>query len=320
MKRFTIAITGITALGIFALGCGDVDEGQYNEATQTAKMVCASATTAPIVVGNKVAGKILVRNDKNKLYVTFIATYPGATFDRTRFAVTNKIKDLWKPWKWRYKNSHKKGTKKFTRVIKLKKGWKVGKTLYIAGYFRLKYNNKMYHGWVKGGYMKYKVGECYLDAVLPTGNVDMYVKSSSSYSRLILNLKNVGDSFDVWDGAWPGWCVEKTVYIRVGKWYSRQLVSSQDTANLPDRAKNVNWQMVNYMINNKDPKASTTDIQNAIWHVLGYIPMPTDADAKKMIAKAKKFGKNFRPTYGDSVAVIYLSASGVQLVFLEVVL
>ena len=309
MRRWSIfTIASVAILGLLVMGCGSMDDTEYSEVSQTAKLVCASATTVPVKVGSKTAGKITVRNDKNKLYLTFTATYPGAFLHRVIYKVNGV--------KWKTKKL-KKHPKSWTKTMKLRKKWKPGTKLNIKAIVAFYYKGLIIPAWVTG---KYTVGECYLDAVLPVGNVDMWVKSSGAYSRLVLNLKNVVDGFDVWPGAWPGWCVEKTVYIRTGKLYSRQVVSSQDTANLPDRAKNVNWQLVNYMINNKSPKASTTDIQNAIWHVLGYIGMPSDPDAKAMIVKAKKYGKNFRPTYGDSVAVIYLSATGVQLVFLEVVL
>ena len=42
------------------------------------------------------------------------------------------------------------------------------------------------------------------------------------------------------------------------------------------------------------------------------------AEAKAMILDAKTNGQNFRPQVGDEVAVIFLSAKNVQLVFLEV--
>jgi len=285
-----------------------MDEGEYNEVTQTAKMVCAPATTVPMMVGKKKAGTLMVRNNKKHLFLTFKATYHKAFLHKVYYKVANV--------KWKQKKL-KKHPKSWTKKMKLRKKWKPGTKLNIKALVLFYYKGLLIPSWVKG---QYTVGECYLDAVLPVGNVPMYVKSSNSYSKLVLNLKGVGDGFDVWNGAWPGWCVEKTVYIRTGVWYKRQLVSSQDTANLPDRAKNVNWQMVNYIINNKGSKASVKDIQNAIWHVLGYIGMPSDPDAKALVYKAKKFGKNFRPKYGDSVAVIYLSAKKVQLVFLEVIL
>ncbi len=312
---FTLASTAV--LGLLVLGCGSADEGDYAEKSQTAKMVCAPASTAPINVFGMSAGKVIVRNDKKKLYLTFAATYNGAYLHRVNYRVGKKLR--WDWWNWK-KKVLKKHPKKWTKKMKLRKKWKPGTKLYVQAFVTFWYKGKKYWGWVKGGSMKYTVGECYLDAVLPNKCVPMYVKSSNSYSKLVLNLKNVPDGFDVWDGAWPGWCVEKTVYIRTGKWYCQPVVSSQDSANLPDRAKNVNWQMVNYIINNKSPKASVNDIQYAIWHVLGYVGYPKDPDAQAMVNKAKKFGKNFRPSYGDSVAVIYLSAKGVQLVFLEVTL
>ncbi len=213
--------------------------------------------------------------------------------------------------------------------IKRRGGWKDGKEVSFAAFARVaKLNSKGWPvkimgayagkaGW-KGNIFSHTMKDCYKDVKLPLGPITMYTKAGGN-SSWTFTLKDVPDGYDVWNGVWKGWCVEKVVYMKSGYTYKAQLVSSQDTKNLPDRAKNVNWQLANYVLNHKHGKASVKDIQNAIWYLLGYLTsMPTDAEAKAMILDAKTNGQNFRPQVGDEVAVIFLSAKNVQLVFLEV--
>ena len=325
--RSIFSIICVVSMGALLLSCGGMEEGdQFGSVSQTAKMVCSSPTVVKLLAADSTqVGSVMLRNNKGKLFVTYTLTN-GYKLVNTRFHVARKVSQIpqfkngkFRQNKFRYRNIHKKRPTKFTRGIKLRKKWKPGVSLVVAVFAKVIKSGTKSNTWIENSYTSYKVGECYLDAVLPTTPVSMYV-GSSKYAKLGLNLSKVGDGFDVWNGHWPGWCVEKTVYIRTGKLYSAKVVSSQDTANLPDRAKNVNWQLVNYIINNKHPKATTTDVQNAVWHVLGYIGAPSDKEAKWMVNKAKANGKGFRPTYGDSVAAIFLSNVGTQLVFLEVAL
>ena len=340
MRRWrSISVLACVTLALgFIMGCGGMDEADnVGTIDQAAKRVCGEKTVMPLYThdGTRV-GRVVVRNNNNKVIVKY-KVKKGWVLWRTKYHFARKAKNIpttkigWlNHFKFKKQEWHKSQPTKFVDKIKRRNKWDDGTKIHFAAFARVaKLNSKGWPvkiagawagkaGW-KGYSFNHTMKDCYLDVSLPPGAVTMVPKTSNTYSKWILTLKNVPDGYDVWDGPWNGWCVEKTVYMKPGYTYTAKLVSSQDTANLPDRAKNVNWQLVNYMINNRHPKASVTDVQNAIWYVLGYITkMPTDTEAKAMVLDAYKNGKNFRPKYGDNVAVIFLSAKTVQLVFLEV--
>ncbi len=320
------------------LGCGGVEfDDETGSLEQQARTVCGEKTVLPLYAhdGTKV-GKVVVRNNNKKVIVKY-KTRGNWVIWRTKYHFANKAKNIpqtkagWlKHWKFKKKAWHKGQPKKFVDKFKRRKGWKDGKEVHFAAFARVaKLNKKGWPvkivgawagkaGW-KGNIFNHTMTDCYKDVKLPKGQITMCTKANGPSSKWLFTLKGVPDGYDVWDGKWNGWCVEKVVYMKSGVCYKSTLVSSQDTKNLPDRAKNVNWQLVNYVLNNKHPKASINDMQYAIWYLLGYITkMPTDKETKAMILDAQKNGKDFRPQVGDTVAVIWLSAKGVQLVFLEV--
>lgn len=319
----------IAALGTFIIGCGGEEEGTIGSLDQAAKMVCGTAKTVNLVGDDgTVVGQVSVKNDQNKVYVTY-TTKDAWKILNIKFHVAEKLNNIPKFGNGQFNRFafdhihwYPKMVTTITQDIKLKKNWKVGDTLYVAAFARVvKVTNGQIAtqgSWGNDGSFTYMVNECYLDVSLPPGAVTMVPTVSTKDSPWTLTLSKVPDGYDVWDGAWKGWCVEKTVYMTPNVTYTAKLVSSQDTANLPDRAKNVNWQLVNYLLNHKKAGATYSDIQNAIWYLLGYITYPTDPDAQAMILDAQTNGKTFRPTYGDDIAVIFLSNVGVQLVFLEV--
>lgn len=330
MDRFTSIVSALAVTALM-LSCGGMEE-DIGSITQASKLVCGAPAVFPLVASDSsVVGQVSVHNDQNKLHITYTTTGDWVLLN-TKFHVARFLKGIphnkkntkFKRFKFRYKKKLRK-TKPttYTKSIKLRKKWTVGTELFVAAFARVaKLDSagkpiKKLKSWAKGSYFKVAITECYVDLVLPSKAVTMVPKYPGGATHWILNLKKVPDFYDVWDGAWDGWCVEKNTYMKPGYTYTGLVVSSQDTAHLPDRAKNVNWALVNYLLNNKHPKASKSDIQNAIWHLLGYIGYPTDAEAKAMVNDAKANGKGFRPGYGQKVAVIFLSPIGVQLVFLE---
>ena len=322
-----------------ALGCGgEVFDEDIGSLEQQARTVCGEKTVLPLYAhdGTKV-GKVVVRNNNNKVIVKY-KTFGKWVLLSTNYHFANKAKQIpaWKNGrlkviKFKKKATHKTQPSKYVDKFKRRGAWKEGKAVYMAAHAVVaKLNSKGWPVKIKGAWagkaanwmgtvFSHTITDCYKDVKLPTGAITMCTKANGPTSKWLFTLKNVPDGYDVWDGLWNGWCVEKTVYMKSGVCYKSTLVSSQDTKNLPDRAKNVNWELVNYLLNHKHPKASINDIQNAMWYLLGYITaMPTDVETKAMIVDAQNNGKGFRPMIGDEIAVIWLSAKGVQLVFLEV--
>lgn len=343
MKRWRALgpILSMLSVGALLLACGGMEptidqpgsDADVGTLEQASKVVCAAPKTVALKANGKKRGTISIRNTDNWVYVTYTAKN-GWAFQRTAFALTkfaaliprDKNDKFIEQLFW-YRKYQPNTATTVTHKIRKWAWWPEGTRLYLAAWAKMVKVNKKgkvkktEYAWSKGSEtktVKYKVGDCYLDVNLPPNAVTMVPKTSSKNSSWVLNLSNVPDGYDVWNGPWNGWCVEKTVYMTPNKTYTAKLVSSQDTKNLPDRAKNVNWPMVNYLLNHPNANASVKDVQDAIWYLLGYIGMPSDADAKALITQAQKYGKNFRPNLGDQVAVVFLNAETVQLVFLEV--
>jgi hypothetical protein len=317
-------------------GCGQQDEGPMAGTSQAVKLVCGGETVVTLYseTGGVPMGTVTVKNDETKLYVSY-ETASGYVLVNTRVHVARKLKSIphtklgkLRPNQFNYKNVHKMTfPTTFTRSIFLPKKVRTpGTVLYVAAFAQvgvLDSGGKLvaqYRAWANKGFFTYTVQECFLDVELPPGAVNMVPRYPGTTSHWVLNLSGIKEphTYDVWNGAWPGWCVEKLTTMVPNRTYTAKLVSSQDQAGNLDRAKNVNWQLVNYLLNHKHPKASLKDIQDAIWHLLGYIGAPTDPEAVAMVLDARKNGVGFRPTYGDVIAVVFMNDVKTQLVFLEV--
>jgi len=324
--------------GGLALGCGgEVFDEDIGTLELQAKKVCGEKTVLPLLAydGTKV-GKVIVRNNNRKVIVKYVTNGRWRLL-ATKYHYANKAKGIpkykfgrLKTLKFKKQAFHKNMPKKYVDRFKRRGGWKDGKAINLAAFARVVLVNKK--GWPvkikgawagkacwKGNIFKHTITDCYVDVKLPKGKITMCTKANGPASKWVFTLKNVPTGYDVYNGKWDGWCVEKMVYMKSGYCYKSTVHSSLDKKNLPDRVKNVNWDLVNYVLNHKHPQASINDLQYAMWYLLGYITkMPTDPQAKAMVQQALKKGKGFKPKYGDDVAVIFLSAKGVQLVFMEV--
>lgn len=110
---------------------------------------------------------------------------------------------------------------------------------------------------------------------------------------------------------YPGWCVEKDVYIYIGPTYTFNLYSSLDE---PVLGILVDWHRINWILNNKG-SFTPAQIQDAIWYFDG------GGVAKNALAQAAlddPASVNFVPQCGQVYALI-LEASGgdYQIIFVE---
>jgi hypothetical protein len=321
------------AVGLLVMGCGGMEPTeeapQIATMEQASMMVCGEKTTVPLYArdGTKV-GDVIVKNNANKVVVKYKMTGKWRLAEskyivtKFRLLIPGVIGGHLLPNLFWYQDTHN-NVKAFTDKLNIPNWWPTGTNLYVAAYAKaVKVNKKGVAGrtayaMAANSPFRYQVKSCYRDVRLPKGAIDLVGTTPGNPGYWGFTLSKVPDGYDIWDGKWAGWCVEKKVYMSKNTKYTSTVVSSQDTKNLPDRAKNVNWPMVNYLLNNKHPGASTTDIQDAIWHLLGYVAYPTDTEAKWMVDQAKLYGKTFRPAKGQKVAVVFLSAQTVQLVFFE---
>jgi hypothetical protein len=133
-------------------------------------------------------------------------------------------------------------------------------------------------------------------------------------------------------GYYLGWCVDRVGLISPGTTYSAEFYSTYGT--LPtdpyatevgeDRFATVNWDKINYLLNNKG-SISAGALQNVIWSFTGdYDPNSLGTAAKAVYDDADNNGDGFFPSPGQIFAVIvfvdqmYNSNVPIQLTIIEV--
>jgi hypothetical protein len=128
-------------------------------------------------------------------------------------------------------------------------------------------------------------------------------------------LSGVPAGYDVANGVYVGWCVDLVgIVTRGGPGYEVMLYSSLTP---PAEVASIPWDMINYIINNK--QGTGTDVQEAIWYfvnggawpTLAELPgwpfaTPPSAAASAMVADALANGVGFVPGPGELLAVICL--------------
>ena len=130
---------------------------------------------------------------------------------------------------------------------------------------------------------------------VPKFEVDMVVAHWGAESYFDTTISGIGgpeEGYSVWDGTWVGWCVDEYHYIYPGTTYPITLNSTYDPLMLwPDD----DWDMVNYLINHKDPSADRVQIQKAIWYFINGGYAGSDPVILDMITEAEINGDSFIP-------------------------
>jgi parallel beta-helix repeat protein len=163
----------------------------------------------------------------------------------------------------------------------------------------------------------------YPNAKIPTSQVTMNaVDGTDSY--FLITLSNVPPGYHVKNGEYYGWCFEKSVAMTRNMNHPVKLCHSYDP-NMPDVFKDVNWSMINYVINDKGGRSKEV-LQDAIWSYIEGVE-PTSADAETLLAEAASMTSSYTPSIGDKIAVlVYLDPDAnlpsdyppVQHTFIEV--
>ena len=154
---------------------------------------------------------------------------------------------------------------------------------------------------------------------LPPTSV-LLVANNGTQAFFDITLSNVPPGYDVSNGMYLGWCIDRTAEMQFDAPHSVTLHSSLN----PDVLADQNWTMVNYILNHK--QGDREDIQQAIWYFInldsGYTPLrPT---AMEMVDDANANGTGFVPTTEQTVAVIAMpdvtfpQAEDVQISIIEV--
>ncbi len=156
---------------------------------------------------------------------------------------------------------------------------------------------------------------------VPSQNITILPEINSPVSYWNISLFGVPSGFGpINDTSYLGWCAEKDVFLQQNQLHNATLYSSYDPnlSTVCPKCFHENWTKINYLLNNKDPSATVTDIQDAIWYLLSKIPLPSDPQSQSMIHDAEVNGTNFIPQRGDYMAIIINTGQDKQLTFIEV--
>lgn len=115
---------------------------------------------------------------------------------------------------------------------------------------------------------------------------------------------------------WVGWCVDKHHTMYANKSYDVTLYSSYDSS-IPAFGQNDNWDLINYMVNQRRSNASSgiwnqnwtsngikNQFQAACWYFSDGIEPASGSLAEQFVNDAKANGENFIPGPGEFYAII----------------
>jgi hypothetical protein len=161
---------------------------------------------------------------------------------------------------------------------------------------------------------------------LPSGTVTLGITNQTAWTfPWMVALTGVGSGFDVSDGTYTGWCVDTEHGIDRTQTYLVNLYSSYSP---PAGFEGLDWDLINYVLNNKDA-GTADDIQAVLWYIVsgdwltdaawGY-SHTTEADA--ILADAMANGVGYEPEEGDILAVICLPVGSeeerAQMIVIEI--
>ncbi len=353
-KKWALLIAIIGVMVFAALGCSGSSNPVAPVDDETPRMAygdplpdgCGDDTVVKLIAGQIYdAGYVTVYNDMDNLYVIFNTT-GGWVMTETHVAVADSLEGIPqtkngspKIGNFPHKTVHDPAVNYYAYIIDLG-DWDVCDELYIATHAVVQelddngYVIQEQTGWGEGEgfpkswamYFNHEIQSCCSEfLMLPDDSVTAkfyYPWAGISYWKTVLS--NVPDGLSVTNGAYPGWCVDQGHYIYPNSTHTVMLYNSY-AADLPDYAVDPDWDMVNYVVNHKDPNATIFDIQAAIWYFINGGHYPSDPEAAGMVDDALENGEGFLPSYcdGDLIIVIVDSStptmgSRSQLTIIEV--
>jgi len=120
-----------------------------------------------------------------------------------------------------------------------------------------------------------------------------------------MNISGIPSGYDIANGTYLGWCVQKDTSMRRDVNHAVLLYSSYDPA-MPESFLNTNWDKVNYVINHKLGGRET--IQAVIWYFICNGSYPSnDTKAKAMITDANNSqasNGSFVPQPGQKIVIL----------------
>ena len=133
-------------------------------------------------------------------------------------------------------------------------------------------------------------------------------------SSFDITLSSIPSGYDITDGTYHGWCIQKEMMMTKKVNHSVRLYLSTDS-NLPEDIKNENWPKINYIINNK--QGDSRVLQEVIWYYCSNYQYPTNLTAQAIIADADENGLNFIPKEKEKIAIVVDGIEKIQNTFIE---
>ena len=136
---------------------------------------------------------------------------------------------------------------------------------------------------------------------LPSNLVTMEVFNGTE-TFFVTHLSNIPSGYDVANGTYPSWCVDRTAPMARSPAIHEIILYSSTSP--PGKLANQRWDMVNYILNHK--QGEMTDIQEAIWHFINMVGnySPSSVTAMVIVNDALANGNGFIPQTGEIMAVI----------------
>lgn len=132
-----------------------------------------------------------------------------------------------------------------------------------------------------------------------------------------LSLKDIPKGYDITNGIYLGWCMQKSMKMTRGVNHTVRLYSSYDPQ-MPLSYQSENWSKINYVLNHKH--GDRDSIQRVIWYYTSLEDYPSDPDAQVMIADADQNGITFVPHNGEVLAVLVEGVQAIQRTFFEFII
>jgi len=148
---------------------------------------------------------------------------------------------------------------------------------------------------------------------LPATPVTMTV-ADGSVSYFVITLSDVPAGYDVLNGEYLGWCLDR------GHTMSRSVdltVTLYSSLSPPESLNAKPWNQINYILNNKH--GTVDDVQQAIWHFMGWWNFENLTPTAQTLVNEANAHSDFVPSFGQIVGVIcYPADANEQLSLIEV--
>lgn len=149
---------------------------------------------------------------------------------------------------------------------------------------------------------------------LPATPVYMTV-ADGTVSYFIITLSDVPAGYDVSNGDYVGWCLDRNHTMTRNVTLEVTLYSS---LNPPESLETKPWNQINYILNNK--QGTVDDIQQAIWYFMGWWSFANLTPTAQTLVNEANAHPGFEPAYGEIVGVIcYPEDPNEQLALIEVI-